>query len=237
MANSARRKRPASGSIASGGDVRNDSGDVSISTSASDATARSSTPAPTLPFKYFSLAIERLKAAGNVPHRIDRSAWSTKQFRASGALIVPTFQFLQLIDVEGRPLHALGALITSFGTDSWRDQLARTLRAAYSDTLALGIEKLTPKDILDLFKQRYDLDAVRGRMAVSFFVHATREADLDVGPFMSATTKPPPQHPRMTVEKHRTIMLSRLPPFEDSWSEELKLAWFTAFKELVSPSK
>lgn len=237
MANSARRKRPASGSSARNDDVRSDNGDCSTSTIATEAVARLSTPAPTLPFQYFKLAIERLKAAGNVPHKIDRSAWSTKQFRSSGALIVPAFQFLQLIDDEGRPKDALSALIASFGTASWCEQLAQTVRVAYSDTLALGIEKLTPKDILDLFKQRYHLDAVRGRMAVSFFVHATREADLDVGPFISATTKPPPQHPRMTIEKYRTIMLARLPPFEDSWSEEIKLAWFTAFNELVSPRK
>lgn len=238
MATSARRKHLAADVIARSDDTVSGAGERPASTVATpDAVARALVPAPTLPFNYFKLAIERLKAAGNLPHRIDRSAWSTKQFRASGALIVPAFQFLQLIDCEARPLDPLGALVASFGTDSWRDRLAEILRIAYSDTLALGIEKITPKDILELFKRRYDLDAVRGRMAVSFFVHATREAALDVGPFMSATTKPPSQNARMTVEKYRTTMLARLPPFEDSWSEELKLAWFTAFNELVSARK
>lgn len=212
--------------------------DVSSNSIAAPIVAlQPSLPAPTLPFHYFKLAIARLKAASNLPHRIDRSAWSTKQFRASGVLIVPAFQFLKLIDGDGRPLDSLRALIASFGTETWREKLATTLEVAYSDTLALGIEKVTPKDALELFKRRYDLDAVRGRMAVSFFVHATREANLYIGPFMSATKRPASENVRITVDKYRSTMLARLPPFEDSWSEELKLAWFTAFNELAVPRK
>jgi hypothetical protein len=203
----------------------------------SNAALQPSLVAPTLPFHYFKLAIERLKAAGNLPHRIDRSAWSTKQFRASGFLIVPAFQFLQLIDDEGRPLDALRTLIASFGTETWREQLSATLKVAYSDLLALGIEKATPRDVLELFRQRDGLDAIRARMAVSFFVHATREAGLDIGPFMSATIKPPSPNARMSVDTYRSTMLARLPTFDDNWSEELKLAWFTAFNELTVPRR
>jgi len=178
-----------------------------------------------------------LKAAGHLPHKIDRSAWSTKQFLASGALIVPAFRFLKLIDHEGRPQESLVRLIDSFGTEDWRARLAETLLVAYADTLGSDIRKLTPKDVIKRFKLRHDLDAVQGRMAVSFFVHAKREADWDVGQFIPATVNPLPQNARMTAEKYQTAMLARLPPFEDSWSEELKLAWFTAFNKLTAPGK
>ena len=237
MGTSVRRKRPTAVVATQSSDAARTDGEGPSASVTPAADVAAPVSAPTLPFHYFKLAIARLRAAGNVPHKIDRSAWSTKQFRASGALIVPAFQFLKLIDSEGRPLDTLGALIASFGTKGWHAQLADILKTAYSETLALGIERVTPKDVLELFKRRYDLDAVQARMAVSFFVHATREADMDIGPFMSATTKPPPQGARMTVETYRVTMLSRLPPFEDGWSEELKLAWFTAFNELVSARK
>ncbi len=202
-----------------------------------DLTTQPALAIPTLPFQYFRLAISRLKAAGHLPHKIDRSAWSTKQFLASGALIVPAFRFLNLIDHEGRPQESLVRLIDSFGTEDWRARLAETLLVAYADTLGSDIRKLTPKDVIKRFKLRHDLDAVQGRMAVSFFVHATREADWDVGQFIPATVNPLPQNARMTAEKYQTEMLARLPPFEDSWSEELKLAWFTAFNKLTAPGK
>jgi hypothetical protein len=31
------------------------------------------------------------------------------------------------------------------------------------------------------------------------------------------------------------VMLERLPPFEESWSDELKLAWLSAFREIAGP--
>jgi hypothetical protein len=205
--------------------------------STSDPDHRLPLTPPVLPFRYFKLAIERLKAAGNLPHRIDRSAWSSKQFLASGTQIAPAFQFLRLTDDEGRPLETLVATIASFGTDEWRERLGQVLSAAYVDVLAIGIDKATPRDILLLFRRHYTMDAVTGRMAVSFFVHATRDAQIDVGPFLSTTTKPPPPKPRTTPEEFRTTMLERLPPFEDAWSDDLKLAWLTAFNELASANR
>lgn len=205
--------------------------------STSDQAHRPALTPPVLPFRYFKLAIERLKAAGNLPHRIDRSAWSSKQFLASGTQIAPAFQFLRLTDDSGRPLEALVATIASFGTETWREQLGRILGGAYVDVFALGIYKATPRDILVLFRRHYRLDAVSGRMAVSFFVHATREAQIDVGPFFSAATKQPLPKSGAIPNEFRTTMLERLPAFDEAWSDDLKLAWLTAFNELASAHK
>jgi hypothetical protein len=41
----------------------------------------------------------------------------------------------------------------------------------------------------------------------------------------------------MSVDTYRSTMLARLPTFDDNWSEELKLAWFTAFNELTVPRR
>lgn len=238
MAKPTRRKRSSVGVVADSDDLDASKNVASAPPPiASEPTQAPSIPPPTLPFRYFKLAIERLKIAGSLPHRIDRSAWSSKQFRASGVQIAPAFQFLRLTDDEGRPLHPLIATIASFGTDKWREQLGLVLCAAYADVLAIGIDKATPRNILELFRRRYSMDAIGGRMAVSFFVHATREAQIDVGPFLSATTKPAAPKTRMTAEEFRASMLTRLPPFEEAWSDELKLAWLGAFNELASAQK
>ena len=234
-----REKRSSIDVIARGDDAARSVDDTASRTAPlkSDLPHRPLAAPPLLPFRYFKLAIERLKAAGNLPHRIDRSAWSSKQFLASGTQIAPAFQFLRLTDDSGRPLEALVATIASFGTETWREQLGRVLGGAYVDVFALGIDKATPRDILVLFRRHYRLDAVNGRMAVSFFVHATREAQIDVGPFFSATTKQPLPKPRAIPNEFRTTMLERLPPFEAAWSDDLKLAWLTAFNELASANK
>lgn len=235
MATSTRKRHGAGDVTVRSDDATSSNGDSQTSAITTPKTgARALIDIPTLPFDTFKLAIKRLKAAGNLPHRIDRSAWSAKHFRESSELIVPAFRFLRLIDDEGRPLDTLTALIASFGTQGWRERLAEILRGAYSDLLAVGIEKVTPKGALEILRRSHGLDAAQARMAVAFFVHATRETELDVGPFMAATAKQSPQNSPMTIDKYRAAMLDRLPPFDASWGDDLKLAWFTAFNELAS---
>ncbi len=189
---------------------------------------------PTLPFRYFKLAIERLKKCGTLPHQVNRSAWPSKQFWSVGSEIVPAFRFLILIDHQGRPLPSLTDLIASLGTEDWPERLASILIDAYPEIVAIGITRITPKEILVLLRERYAIDAMRGRMATAFFIHALRDAALDHGPFLPATNKERSRIDQATPENTRATLLAKLPPFDEGWNAELKLAWLTVFSELVS---
>lgn len=202
---------------------------------------------PALPFRVFKLAVERLKLAGDLPHRIDRTAWSSKHFHTMGARIAPAFRFLRLTDSEDRPCEALAVLTAVSGTESWSEQLGLVLSTAYADILVIGVEKATPSDLLRMFRSQYGLDPISGRIGVSFFVQAMREAQLSVGPFLSAATrqashqaevsKTAPSKAQMTSREFGRTMLLRLPPFDETWSEDVKLAWLNAFNELVAMQK
>ncbi len=191
--------------------------------------------APVFPFRYLRIAIEALKAAGALPHQIDRSVWSNKHFGITDEDLLPAFCFLGLIDDARRPLPLLGQLVDAFATPQWPQQLERMLQGAYGDILAVGIDQASPKHILEVFRKRYALTPVRARIAASFFVHAARESQLDVGPFLTSP-RAAPVSPQAQASRERIarMLLARLPPFDEDWSDDLKLAWLASFKELAS---
>ena len=192
---------------------------------------------PVLPFRYFKLAIKRLKEGGGLPHRIDRSAWTSKQFWTVGSDIVPAFHFLHLIDDQGRPSPSLSDLVATMGTETWHERLSTVLIAAYPDIIAIGIARVTPKEVLVQLRKRYAIDAARGRMATAFLVHALSDAQLDEGSFMPRRSRAQPQAVADATVPRTSALLEKLPPFDDAWSDELKLAWLTAFNELAAIRK
>lgn len=191
--------------------------------------------APVFPFRYFRIAISALKTAGALPHHIDRSVWSNKHFNLTDENLLPAFRFLGLIDEQRRPLPLLADLVASFDTHAWAQHLQVMLNGAYGDIVSVGIERASPKLILELFRKRFGLDAVRARVAAGFFVHAARESQIDVGPYLAAPQKQTSSGPksRTTREGMTKLMLDRLPPFDETWNDELKLAWLSAFRDIV----
>ncbi len=110
------------------------------------------------------------------------------------------------------------------------------LQAAYGDILSVGIEQASPKHMLGLFRRRFGLDAVQARVAAGFFVHAARESLLDIGPFLAAPQRQAstPSVTQINRERVMTMLLTRLPPFDETWNERIKLAWLAALREIAS---
>lgn len=74
------------------------------------------------------------------------------------------------------------------------------------------------------------------RKAVAFFIHATRDVGISEGAFRSST-RAGPQNVRQARKSERAmiaqILIDRLPPFDPEWRDNLKLAWFSTFKQLL----
>jgi hypothetical protein len=194
---------------------------------------------PAFPFRWFRTAIAELKTSGTMPNRIDRSLWRYKHFGATNKELKSAFRFLGLIGEDDAPTHECETLIKAFGDKNWSLQLSKVLKGAYPEVMGLGIERASPAQIFELFRDRYKVRGAVARKAVTFFFHAAREAELPVGPFISSTRRSPLKarqgsSPAETVAHE---LLARLPPFDPSWSEDMKVAWLSAFKELAERTR
>ena len=233
--NSSPRRTPRSDAKA-GVRAAREKGEPRLRVATAQMAERNRASVPVFPYRYFRIAIEALSMAGTLPHRIDRSVWANKHFDITDADLVPAFQFLGLIDAAQRPLPLMKDLVEAFGRPHWAQQVQRMLEGAYRDVLSIGIGQATPKLILELFRKQFGLDAVRARIAAGFFVHAVRDSQMDAGPFLQAQQKPAPPSSKSSAARERVtkMLLARLPPFDFTWSDELKLAWLLAFRDIIS---
>jgi len=189
---------------------------------------------PTIPFRFFRIAIGDFKAAGALPDRIDRSTWPNKRAVGTSEQIVSAFQFLDLVDDNARPSDRLSELVACFGTPDWPLKVRAMLEHAYDELIKLGLDRSTSKSAMDLLKAHYGLDPQRARTATAFYVHASRDADAPLSPFIAAAPKLQASRKATARSPSQSDLLERLPPYDETWSEDLKIAWLSAFKELAS---
>jgi hypothetical protein len=189
---------------------------------------------PTIPFRFFRIAIADFKAAETLPDRIDRSTWPNKRAVGTSEQIVAAFQFLDLADEDARPSDRLSELVACFGTPYWPHKIREMLEHAYADLIKLGLDRSTSKGAMDLLKTHYGLDPQRARTATAFYVHASRDADAPLSPFIAATPKQQARKKATALSPSQSDLLERLPAYDETWSDDLKIAWLAAFKELAS---
>lgn len=195
---------------------------------------------PAFPFQWFRTAIAALKAYGLTPSRIDRSLWSNKHFGATNKELKSAFRFLGLIGENDAPTPECEALVKSFGAKDWSQRLSEVLRKAYPEVMASGIERSSVGQIFELFEDRYKIRGEARRRAVTFFLHAAREAEVSIAPFSSAAGRRRQLKAKAGASKAAKVsqeLLNRLPAFDPDWSDDVKVAWFSAFSELVDRTR
>lgn len=128
---------------------------------------------PTLAFRFFKIATASLRRAGGPPNRIDRSAWSNMPVTPSNDEILSALRFLGLIDEGARPTARLVVQAQACETDAWPREMDALLRSAYSEFLALGLQRAPPKSALDLIRARDRRNPQPERPAAAFFARAS----------------------------------------------------------------
>lgn len=192
--------------------------------------------APAFPFEWFKHALAELKKKKTLPRRIDRSVWSNKLFPLSTHDLATTFQFLNLANPDRSPTAKLDQLVSALGTDEWKSCFSEILFTAYASIWARESNRTSAGELFQVFKDVYGVAAEDSRKAVAFFVHATRDAGISEGAFRSSTRNGPRNARQAKTSERTTIaqaLIERLPPFDPEWSEDLKLAWFSSFKQLL----
>lgn len=220
---------------------------------APSAPPQLSFPPPSLPFRSFKIALSVFRDQPIIPKRFDRNTWSNKLYSMNPRETLESFRFLGLVDDTSAPTAAFKALLAAWGTASWPTELRRVLEASYQPLLACRISMLTDGGLLRTVRTIYGTQGENTRRCCNFFIHAAREAALDIGPFLIANSRSRRAderrgHRRLTGalfngdarssvddagEESVKALLQRLPAYDASWSEDIKRLWFGAFSELV----
>ncbi len=223
-----------------------------ISTSAPSPDDRPVVPPASIPFRAFKAALVNLKARGAPPERVDRSVWTNQLFGQDLHGMIHACRFLGLIDDQSRTTESCRALLVSVDTDAWPAELRRILEASYRPLLESSMSSLTAGGLLQMFRRTYRTPNELTRKCCSFFVHAGREAALDMGPFLLTNSRSRwidgrridrrdtgdeantmPCGDDVTRKRALTDLVAKLPNYDPSWSDDVKRLWLKAFNDLL----
>jgi hypothetical protein len=212
---------------------------------------------PYVSYRTFHNFVERLQE--QMPSRIDRSYWGDILSGSTGIQLMAALRFLNLIDANGKPLERLKPLVSARGEQ--RAQLLRIIAYdAFTFVLesSLDLESATYSQLVEVFHNTFQLTDDVSRKCVKFFIALANDAGMPLSPFITkrtrsthtaSGTKVIPKKvgnrtnrnlivPQVVDEipnfsSWNSLLLSKFPNFDPSWSDDLKLKWFAAFDELL----
>jgi len=189
-----------------------------------------------------------------VPRKLDRSAWSNKLYSTSLRDAIATYRFLGLVDEASAPTPMFAKMLTAFETPAWSSALRLVLEQSYMPLLATDIASLTAGGLLRTFRSIYRTEGEYTRRCCNFFIHASREAALNTGPFLltnarsrfiegSRSRRKAPDASAGsetdggtgdTVDQNAlAALLAKLPSYDRDWPDDVKRLWFEAYGELL----
>jgi len=150
----------------------------------------SEAPKPPAPpytaFQTFRGLLDRLHESG-VPQRIDRSFWGRFLGGSVGLQIMAALRFLDLVTTEGAPTETLEPLIDPA---TRKATLARLIEAQYAEALRMADpQRATHGQLTTAFRTAYKIEGETLRKAVTFFIHAAKEAELPLSSFIANASK------------------------------------------------
>ena len=212
---------------------------------------------PYVSYRTFYNFIERLQQ--HMPSRIDRSYWGDLLSGSTGTQLMAALRFLNLIDINGKPTAVLKPLVDARGES--RTRLLNVLTNDAFDFVcqsSLDLESATYAQLQEVFHHTFQLTDDVSRKCVKFFIAMAKDAEIPLSPFILKRTRatystmgtktgskkvagrtsrnavvPQPQDEIPKSSSWHSMLLSKFPNFDPSWSDELKMKWFAAFDELL----
>jgi len=212
---------------------------------------------PYVSYRTFQNFIERLQQ--RIPSRIDRSYWGDILSGSTGTQLMAALRFLRLIDANGKPTERLEPLVMSRG-ESRAELLRELIKNAYSFVVnsPLDLESATYAQLGEIFNNTFQMTDDVNRKCAKFFIAMSGDAGLPLSPFITRRTrvthaiagaKKPLKKAAGRTNRNalvpqgieeipdnlswHSMLLAKFPDFDPSWSEEIKVKWFTAFDELL----
>lgn len=128
---------------------------------------------PYVSYLTFKNLLEWLGTEG-VPLRFDRSFWSKRYNGSTGPQLMSGIRFLGLL-IDDKPTPLLENLVNANGEDR-KESLRDIYRKAYDAVNFDALKRATTGMLTEWFGA-YSIDGTTLRKAVSFFIHALKDAD------------------------------------------------------------
>ena len=212
---------------------------------------------PYVSYRTFYNFLERLQQ--HMPSRIDRSYWGDILSGSTGTQLMAALRFLNLIDINGKPTELLKPLVEARG--EIRTKLLYELTNDAFDFAcqsSLDLESATYAQLQEVFHHTFQLTDDVSRKCVKFFIAMANDAGINLSPFITKRTRSTHSSTGLKLTSKKagirtkrnavvpqdkddipdssswnSMLLSKFPNFDPSWSDELKMKWFTAFDELL----
>jgi hypothetical protein len=209
---------------------------------------------PYVSYRTFRNFIDGLQQ--RIPSRIDRSYWGDILSGSTGTQLMAALRFLGLIDANGKPTEQLRPLVIARG-----EPKAKLLRELASDSYEfvvkspLDLESATYAQLGEIFSNTFQMTDDVSRKCVKFFIDMSGDAGMPLSPFITRRTrstvggkkvarKAPGRTNRNALVPQaaeempdnlswHSMLLSKFPDFDPSWSDDIKIKWFSAFDELL----
>lgn len=212
---------------------------------------------PYVSYRTFRNFIDGLQQ--QMPSRIDRSYWGDLLSGSTGTQLMASLRYLGLIDEYGRPTSRLKPLVAAKGDQ--RNSLLRDMaNDVYGFVLKGQLEpqSATYAELEELFRDKFQLTGDLSRKCIKFFIELVSDAGIFLSPFITKrfrtahgvtgtklvtkrtgtrtsrnlkSPQTPEEVPYQTPWD--TMLLTKFPTFDPTWSDEVKLKWFAAFDELL----
>jgi hypothetical protein len=211
---------------------------------------------PYVSYRTFHNFMQQLQQ--RMPSRIDRSYWEDILSGSTGTQLMAALRFLNLVDANGKPMDRLKAFVAARGEP--RSQLLREIASESFDFVlssSLDLESATYAQLQEVFHSTFQLTDDVSRKCVKFFIAMANDAGMTVSPFITRRTRssrtagtkvvlkkgrsrtnrnaivPQAKNEIPNHSSWNSMLLSKFPNFDPSWSDDLKLKWFAAFDELL----
>ena len=212
---------------------------------------------PYVSYRTFYNFLERLQQ--HVPSRIDRSYWGDILSGSTGTQLMAALRFLNLVDINGKPTALLKPLVDARGETRTRLLYSLTNDAfGFVCQGSLDLESATYAQLQEVFHNTFQLTDDVSRKCVKFFIAMANDAGINLSPFITKRTRsthsttglklaskkagvrtkrnaavPQDKNEIPNSSSWSSMLLSKFPNFDPSWSDELKMKWFAAFDELL----
>lgn len=203
---------------------------------------------PVISFRSFKAALSGFKDQATLPVHFNRSIWSNKLYSTNLRELLEAFHFLGLMDSASAATPEFAAAVSACDTPIWPAELRRLLERAFAPLLESRSTALHEEGLLKVVRTIYATRGEDTRRCGHFFIHAAREASMDLGALAlgnhrtrSATAHRGGNQPDVAEAAAEDdgsarvleLLLKQLPSYEASWTDDIKRHWFGAYYELV----
>lgn len=153
---------------------------------------------PYIPYRTFKTFIEDVRENG-VPLRLD----TTSLRRFGGSVrnqLISGLRFLGLLNENNETQPDLEILKVAEEPEEWKPRLESLLREAYGPIMELDLARITPSHLNEEFKKQYNAKDEVNRKCVTFFLHAAKDAGIELSPRLLKSTR---AAPRRTASANR----------------------------------